>query len=93
MDPTCVLRDSLWKQLYDAIDTVLERRDDKAVKLLQSTNIVGEERTTTLRKKLENIRENLHYQRRGHDKYVGHLMLDSMLSKKLFNLRKKVLHS
>ena len=93
MDPICLLRDSLWEQLYDVINTVLERTDAAAVTLLRSTDIVGEERTTTLKKKLENIRTNLQWQRRGHNKYVGHLMLDNMQTKRLFDLRKKVSHS
>ena len=90
MDPICLLRDSLWDLLYDVIDKTLASRDDTTVTLLTSTGIVGEDITTTLSKKLLNVRNNLQWQRRGHDKYVGHLMLDTMQSQKHFELRAKV---
>ena len=89
-DPVCLQRDRLWNDLYDVIENALQSEDRRVVELLSSTGIVGEEDTTTYRKKLVNIRSNLRLQRERHDKYVGHLMLDNAQQKKKFGLRKKV---
>ena len=59
-------------------------------RFLASSGIVGENCDTTLKKKLLNIRTHLHWLRRGHDKYVGHLMLDTMQSLKHFEMRESV---
>ena len=74
----CVLRDSLWDLLYCVIDQALASKDETTISLLASAGIEGEESTTTLSKKLQNIKNNLQWQRRGHDKIFGHLMLDTM---------------
>ena len=77
-DPMCLLRDKLWQQLYlyDVIDNSLTSEDTSVVTLLSST-IMGDVDITNS-PKLVNMRKNLQWQRRGHDKYVGHLMLDNM---------------
>ena len=51
---------------------------------------MGEDSSTTGKKKLLNIRDHLVWLRRGHDKFVGHLMLDTMQSRQHFKMRDEV---
>ena len=90
VDNVCLLRDRLWKELYDFIDGTLSSQDDRVVRLLETTGLVGELVDTTISKKLTNIRKNLQNLHTGHEKYVGHLMLDSAQTKKLLQLRSQV---
>lgn len=90
VDDVCLLRDRLWKELNDFIDGALSSQDERVVRFLNSTGIVGELDNTTHSKKLLNIRESLATKREGHNKYVGHLMLESAQSKKRFEIRANV---
>ena len=89
-DPKCVLRDELWEDLEDYIADAVESRNAAVVAFLSSTEIVGEDISTNIKTKLLNIREHLGWLRRGHDKFIGHLMLDTMQSLKRFEMREKV---
>ena len=90
VDHMCLMRDSLWSQLYNVIDNTLASEDDATVSLLAKTGIVGEDANTTFAKKLHNVRKKLQWQRAGHDKFVGHLMLTTMQKQKHFQLRGQV---
>ena len=89
----CLRRDSLWSQLYDVIDNTLASEDARTVSLLAKTNILGEEANTTLAKKLRNVRKKLQWEKDGHDKFIGHLMLTTMQKQKHFELRDQVTSS
>ena len=89
-DPTCIMRDELWQDLNDYIAEAIDSVDPAVIALLESTEIVGEGSSKTVKQKLVNIRKHLDWLRRGHDKFVGHLMLDTMQSLKRFEMRDEV---
>ena len=89
-NPECLLRDELWDELYDIIAEAIESDNPAARTLLASTGIVGENSSTTVKAKLLNIRSHLRWLRRGHNKYVGHLMLDTMQTLQHFKMRDEV---
>ena len=89
-NPECLLRDELWQDLYDLIKEAIDSDNPDVRELLASSNIVGEDSATTMKTKLLNIHEHLHWLRRGHDKFVGHLMLDTMQNLKHFQMRDDV---
>ena len=89
-DPICILRDQLWQDLHDHISDATESDNPRAIALMQSVGIVGEVTTTTVRDKLHKVRTHLNWLRRGHNKFIGHLMLDTMQSLKHFELRDQV---
>ena len=92
-DPTCILRDKLWRDLHDYIADAIDSTKPAAITLLSSTSIVGEDSSTTMRKKLDNVSAHLDFLRKSHDKFVGHLMLDTMQSLKHFEMRDEVSQS
>ena len=51
----CLVRDSLWSQLYNVIDNTLASEDETTVSLLEKADIVGEDVNTTLTEKLHNV--------------------------------------
>ena len=89
-DPKCVLRDELWEDLYDYIADAVDSGNADVIAFLASAEIVGEAISTTVKTKLINIRKHLTWLRRGHDKFIGHLMLDTMQSLKRFEMREAV---
>ena len=90
VDDVCLLRDRLWKQLFDFIDEALGSQDEHVVRYLGSTGLVGELDSTTYGQKLENVKRDLQRRLMQHKKYVGHLMLESAQTKKRFKLRSQV---
>ena len=84
------MRDELWQDLNDYIAEAIDSVDPAVIALLESTEIVGEGSSKTVKQKLVNIRKHLDWLRRGHDKFVGHLMLDTMQSLKRFEMRDEV---
>ena len=89
-NPDCMLRDELWQDLYDYIADIIDSETPDAITFLTSADLMGEDSSTTGRKKLLNIRDHLTWLRRGHNKFVGHLMLDTMQSRKHFQMRDEV---
>lgn len=92
-DPQCILRDKLWRDLHDYIADAIDSTNPAAMTLLSSTSIVGEDSSTSVKTKLHNISAHLNWLRRGHDKFIGHLMLDTMQSLKHFEMRDEVSQS
>jgi hypothetical protein len=90
VDDVCLLRDRLWQELYDFIDGALDSEDEKVVGHLKKKGLVGELASTTYADKLRNVRKDLQQRLKQHDKYVGHLMLESAQTKMRFKLRKNV---
>lgn len=85
-----MLRDKLWQDLYDHIDDAIESTHPAVTAALDSAEVFGDENSTSVKTKLQNIRKHLAWLRRGHDKFVGHLMLDTMQSLKRFQMREEV---
>ena len=92
-NPNCLIRDKLWQDLQDYIADAISSANPAAIALLKSTSLVAEHSAPNVKSKLCSIRTHLSWLRRAHDKYIGHLMLDTMQSLKHFEMRDEVSQS
>ena len=88
-----MLRDKLWQDLYDHIDDAIDSTNPVIAAVLDSAETMGDKNSSSVKTKLQNIRKHLTWLRQGHDKFVGHLMLDTMQSSKRFKMREEVTSS